>query len=109
VVEDGRALGTLVPERRMFKASQEVLSHVAIRRSLKEDLYVVLAGVDEQTNKAVIQIFINPLVNWVWIGGHILLLGTLLALIPSRTEREMAQIRQAEELAIASQDMGSEQ
>jgi cytochrome c-type biogenesis protein CcmF len=100
VTKDGRALGTMDPERRFFKASQEVTSHVTIRASLAEDLYVVLADRDPDSGKAVIQAFINPLVAWVWIGGMVVLFGTLLALIPSRVEREMAQIRQAREGAL---------
>jgi len=104
VVKDGRALGTIDPERRLFKASQEVTSRVAIRSTLAEDLYVVLAGDDQESGKAIIQVFINPLVAWVWIGGVVMLLGTLLALVPSRVEREMAQIRQAPEEALAVED-----
>ncbi len=99
VVKGGYALGTLEPERRLFKASQEMLSHVALHSTLAEDLYVVLAGQDQQTNKAIIQVFINPLVAWVWIGGAVLFLGTLLALVPSRVERELAHLRQQQEEA----------
>src|SRR5579863_10213157 len=104
VTENGHALGTIDPERRLFKASQEMTSHVAIRTSLKEDLYVVLAGQDPETNKAIVQVFINPLVVWVWIGGIVVFLGTLLALIPSRVEREMAQVRQGPEEAVEVRD-----
>ncbi|MGH9352351.1 MAG: heme lyase CcmF/NrfE family subunit, partial [Terriglobia bacterium] len=96
VLKDGKAYATVSPQRRFYKASQQPISHVAIRRTLKEDLYVVLAGRDPGTNKAVIEVFVNPLVVWVWVGGIIMVLGTLIALIPSRVEREMAQIRNAQ-------------
>ena len=100
VVKDGKALGTVKPEKRLFKASQESISHVALRPSLAQDLYVVLAGDDEDTGKALIQVFINPLVGWVWIGGFVVFLGTLLAMVTSRIEREMAGIRRPVEEAI---------
>ncbi len=93
-IKDGRALGTMHPEKRLYKASREPISHVSIRKSLAEDLYVVLADQDPESGKAVVQVFVNPLVMWVWIGGAVVFLGTLLALVPSRVEREMAQIRQ---------------
>lgn len=96
VLKDGKAFTTLTPQRRFYKASQQPISHVAIHQSLAEDLYVVLAGRDQGTGKDVIEVFVNPLVDWVWIGGAIMVLGTLLALIPSRAEREMAQIRQVQ-------------
>jgi cytochrome c biogenesis factor len=43
---------------------------------------------------------VNPLVIWVWIGGVVMFLGTLLALVPSRVERAMAEIREAREGAM---------
>ncbi|MGH9407003.1 MAG: heme lyase CcmF/NrfE family subunit [Terriglobia bacterium] len=96
VLKDGKAYASVEPERRFYKASQQPISHVAIRRSFLEDLYVVLAGQDPGTGKAVIEVFVNPLVVWVWIGGIVMVLGTLIALIPSRVEREMALMRQAQ-------------
>ncbi len=95
VTKAGQALGVVEPERRFYKASQQPISNVAIRTSLAEDLYVVVAGQDPESGKAVVEVFVNPLVAWVWIGGVVVLLGTLLALVPSRVEREMAEIRQA--------------
>jgi cytochrome c-type biogenesis protein CcmF len=107
VTRGGHALGTIDPERRLFKASEEMTSHVAIRTSPKEDLYVVLAGQDPETNKAIVQVFINPLVVWVWVGGIVVFLGTLLALVPSRVEREMALIRPDSEEAVEVRDLES--
>ena len=97
VTKNGRALGTLDPERRLYKASQEPISHVAIRSSLAEDLYAVVGGADSDTGKAIVEVFVNPLVAWVWIGGVVMFLGTLLALVPSRVEREMAEIKRQRE------------
>jgi cytochrome c-type biogenesis protein CcmF len=59
---------------------------------------------DPDTGKAIIQVFVNPLVMWVWIGGVVVLLGTLLALVPSRVEREMAELRSAQELTAQASD-----
>ncbi len=106
VTKNGLALGTLDPERRFYKASQQPISHVAIRSSLAEDLYVVLAGQDADTGKAIIQVFVNPLVGWVWIGGLVVFLGTLLALVPSRVEREIAEARRAPEATVEEKRVG---
>jgi cytochrome c-type biogenesis protein CcmF len=73
---------------------------VSIHPTLAEDLYVVLSGQDQDTGKAVIEVFVNPLVMWVWIGGVVMVLGTLLALVPSRVEREMAEIRRTQDVAV---------
>jgi cytochrome c-type biogenesis protein CcmF len=55
---------------------------VAIRRGVMEDTYVVLAGYDLATQRADLDLHINPLVNWVWFGFGILALGTGIALLP---------------------------
>jgi len=109
VIRDGRALGLMEPEQRFYTASQQATSHVAIRTSAREDLYVVLAGQDPDSKKAIVQVFINPLVMWVWVGGAVFLLGTLLALVPSRVEREMAEMRRQHEEAVEIQELGSEE
>jgi cytochrome c-type biogenesis protein CcmF len=78
---------------------------VTIHSTLAEDLYVVLAGRDQETGKAIIEVFVNPLVAWVWIGGGVFLLGSLLAMVPSRVEREMAIMRQSQEVVIQATDV----
>ena len=85
-------IGILTPERRFFKASREAATIVAIRSSLAEDLYVVFGGRDEESGKAILEVYVNPLVAWVWIGGLVILLGTLLALFPSVGERRAARM-----------------
>jgi cytochrome c-type biogenesis protein CcmF len=100
ITKGGKPLGSLTPDRRFFKASEQPTSHVAIRSAFSEDLYTVLAGQDPDSGKAVVEVFVNPLVRWVWIGGFVMFFGTLLALVPSRAERQMAEIRQAQEVAV---------
>jgi cytochrome c-type biogenesis protein CcmF len=57
---------------------------VAIYSTLKEDLYVVFAGINPQNDLPTIHVFINPLVKWVWWGGMVVVMGTLVALLPNR-------------------------
>jgi cytochrome c-type biogenesis protein CcmF len=51
---------------------------------MTEDLYVVLAGWegDGPAARVSVAVFINPLVNWIWIGGFMLLFGTVVSLWP---------------------------
>ena len=37
--------------------------------------------------KPILQVFINPLVSWIWIGALTLVFGTLVALVPSKVKR----------------------
>ena len=81
--KNGQPIATMMPEKRMYKTSQQPTSEVAIRSRLSEDLYVVLAeaGAD---GGAFLQVFLNPLVNWIWLGGLVMALGTGIALVPNR-------------------------
>jgi cytochrome c-type biogenesis protein CcmF len=72
------------PERRFYKASRQPSTEAAIRPRINEDIYVVFAGMDEDQRHAVINVHINPLVNWIWVGGFIVIMGTLIALVPSK-------------------------
>jgi len=47
-------------------------------------LYVVYAGRTPDTNVPVIHAYLNPLVKWIWFGGIVLVLGTILAMFPDR-------------------------
>ena len=83
VFRNDKPVFLLTPEKRYYFASEQPSSEVAIARQLREDLYVVHAGYNEEQTKAVVQAYVNPLVAWVWIGGLVLVLGTLICLLPA--------------------------
>jgi len=84
VMKDKKPVMMLYPERRNFPANQESGTMVAIYSTLREDLYVVYAGMNPQNNLPTIHVFINPLVKWVWWGGMVVVMGTIVALLPNR-------------------------
>lgn len=84
VMKGNRQIMLLYPERRFFQANQESGTMVAIHSTLKEDLYVVYAGRTPDKQTPVIHAYLNPLVKWIWLGGAIVVLGTILALLPNR-------------------------
>jgi len=84
---DDRPIGEVTPQRQYDLGTQQSVSEVAIRYGVWEDLYVVMASWDSD-DTAVIQVKVNRLVTWLWIGGALLLLGALWALSPgSRRNR----------------------
>jgi cytochrome c-type biogenesis protein CcmF len=84
VMKNKKPVMMLYPERRNFPANQESGTMVAIYSTLREDLYVVYAGMNPQNNLPTIHVFINPLVKWVWWGGMVVVMGTIVALVPNR-------------------------
>ena len=86
IFRDGEEIGSMYPAKWFFhgRESEPPTTEVAIRRTLAEDLYIVLAAFDVATQEVSLQLVVNPLVNWVWLGFGILALGTGVALLPER-------------------------
>ncbi|MGH7819125.1 MAG: heme lyase CcmF/NrfE family subunit, partial [Candidatus Binatia bacterium] len=87
VFRGGEKLGTLHPEKRFYKRPEQPTTEVSIRKSLREDVYVVLGALDPETGLATFQAFLNPLVSWLWIGGAVMALGTAIVMTPTPAER----------------------
>ncbi|ADD67133.1 cytochrome c assembly protein [Denitrovibrio acetiphilus DSM 12809] len=75
VFKDGKKLYTLAPERRFYDKNQEAFAEVAIRSSLKGDLYLILSSYSKNENYVGIQAVYQPLIAWVWIGCIVMVLG----------------------------------
>ena len=85
--------GVLSPSRDYYRAHpSQPRSEVGVLRSLGEDLFVVLGDVEPDTGRAVLKVQINPMVTWVWVGGVLLVLSALLALVPVRAFRSLLML-----------------
>src|SRR5450759_2972957 len=85
VFQGDTLIGALEPARWFFaKHEEEPTTEVAMRRATGEDLYVVLAAYEVETQNATYAITINPLVNWIWMGFAVLAFGTAITLLPER-------------------------
>jgi cytochrome c-type biogenesis protein CcmF len=100
VMRDGQPMMMLYPERRFFPANKESGTMVAIYSTLREDLYVVYAGQSPETDAPVIHAYLNPLVKWIWLGGVVVVLGTIVTLLPNR--RAVLALAGAQQPAVAS-------
>ncbi|MBD3385864.1 heme lyase CcmF/NrfE family subunit [candidate division KSB1 bacterium] len=69
---------TLFSEK-IFHRNYQPVTEVGIYSNLREDVYIILAKSDEENQRITASILINPLVLWMWIGGAVMVLGTLLA------------------------------
>jgi len=80
--KDGALLEVLAPELRFYPKNKETTTEVALRMGQREDVYLVLAGIDETGAKASFKIFINPLQVWLWYGAIIMVLGGVIVAVP---------------------------
>jgi cytochrome c-type biogenesis protein CcmF len=77
------------PARTRFLASGQAVSTPSVRVGLDRDVYLTLIRPPETDGgDAVIGLAIQPLVNWMWIGGGVMGLGTLLAAWPGDRRRK---------------------
>jgi cytochrome c-type biogenesis protein CcmF len=81
-IRDGdRMLGTMTPNRAYYRGFENQSStSVAIRTNALEDLYIVLGNWDSKG--ATFLLAVNPMVVWLWIGGAIVLVGTIFTMWP---------------------------
>ncbi len=88
-------LGELHPRIDYYPDSQQNMTIPGERATMRDDLYVLLVDWQPATaNGATFKVFVNPLVNWLWIGALVFLLGILIAAWPDREAEILpAQIR----------------
>ena len=85
VYRGGKKIKQLAPEKRFYVASQTSSTMVAMHSTLASDLYVIYEGKNPDTDRPIIKVFLNPLMNWIWIGVLIVVMGTFVALVPNMT------------------------
>ena len=93
VYKEGQFVGELYPRRDFFLESQQPVTIPGVRSTWEDDFYILL--IDWQvisTQNATFKIYRNPLVNWVWFGGIVFVLGTLVAAWPEK-EPELVRIQ----------------
>jgi cytochrome c-type biogenesis protein CcmF len=81
-------LGVLTPEIQRRSGYNKWVTEVAIRYGLWDDLYVIMAWAEDD-GTAILQIMVNRLVTWIWIGGGVLFIGSLIALWPDRRRPDL--------------------
>ena len=89
VRRNGQPIAMMEPAKLFYKRLQQPATAVAIRSTPAADLYVVLAGIDDQSGLATFQVFLTPLVFWLWAGGLIMALGTVIVMWPNVRERAL--------------------
>lgn len=82
--QGGQPIGQLQPRRDFFVTQQQPSTIAAVYSTMAEDVYVLLVGWEEiGLNNSTFKIYINPLINWAWIGGVVMIIGTLIAAWPA--------------------------
>ena len=93
VIKEGKDVVSLHPEKRIYfhrnpnPDRRQPHSELSLHSTWREDVYSVFGGIDPDKELLTIKIMVNRLVRFVWLGGYLLLLGTVIALWPARRSR----------------------
>jgi len=83
VFHGGDEVGVLSPALKFFPTQQSPVGRAVHRSSISDDIYLILSGFSElDKNQATLKVLVRPLVVWIWIGGFVIVLGTLVAILP---------------------------
>jgi cytochrome c-type biogenesis protein CcmF len=101
VYRDGKLVDELYPRKDFYYASQQPMTIPGVRSTLEDDFYVLLVGWEPIAQQgATFKVYHNPLVNFVWFGGFVFILGTLVAAWPDQ-DPEPAKIRRRAQPSMA--------
>jgi cytochrome c-type biogenesis protein CcmF len=90
VFHNGNDEGILNPALKFFPTQQSPIGRAVHQSSLSEDIYLILSGFsDLERNQATLKVLVRPLVIWMWIGGFVIALGTLICILPMGKTREV--------------------
>jgi cytochrome c-type biogenesis protein CcmF len=91
VYEDGEYLGQLAPRIDYYYDSQQNMTIPGQRSTMRDDLYVLLVNWEPVgASGATFKIFVNPLVNWLWLGSFLFLAGVIIAAWPEKEAERVA-------------------
>jgi cytochrome c-type biogenesis protein CcmF len=89
VYRNGIYLGELHPRIDYYYDSQQNMTIPGQYPTLRDDLYVLLVDWQPVSSQgATFKIYVNPLVNWLWIGAFVFLFGLIFAAWPDRDPAE---------------------
>ncbi|WP_273699511.1 heme lyase CcmF/NrfE family subunit [Paracoccus sphaerophysae] len=94
VVRDGREIGVLHPEKRVYPVQAMPTTEAAIRSSFTGDVYVVI-GDPQQGGGWAVRTYIKPFAFWIWLGSGLMALGGLVSLSDRRWRVAAASRRTA--------------
>jgi cytochrome c-type biogenesis protein CcmF len=99
--KDGQLVRQLYPRRDFYFESQQPMNIPGLYSTLESDVYLRLVDWEPvSAQSATFKVYLNPLVNWVWMGGIVFILGTLVAAWPDRETVEIVETARVRGLRI---------
>jgi len=84
VAKNGNVIGQASPGQVSFFRQQQTKLNASVVVEPLHDVFVVFQGIDPETDLISMQVKINPLISWAWVGFVITIIGTAIAMYPKR-------------------------
>ena len=84
VAHGARPVDVLQPAKKFYPQEQSPIAYVDYRLGFIEDVYLVLGDFARDGSQATVKVQVNRMVSWLWLGGLVLTLGAVLAVLPDR-------------------------
>ncbi len=91
----------LLPEKRFYPVQQSVMTEAAIEAGFFRDLFVAL-GESLGGDAWAVRVHYKPFVRWIWLGGLLIAMGGLLAVLDRRYRRRAVADEAAPEPQVAA-------
>jgi cytochrome c-type biogenesis protein CcmF len=89
-VDGGKVYGPALHE---FPFATQAIGSPSVKTGVLDDVYLTLvAAPDSDGAAATISVIVQPLIVWLWIGGALMAMGTLLAAWPGRRRRPTSPV-----------------
>jgi cytochrome c-type biogenesis protein CcmF len=89
IEHDGDDLGVYAPSISSFPGTTQGIGTPSVKTGILRDVYLTLISSPSERGRITIGVGINPMVVWLWTGGGVIAIGTLLALSPSLRRRPL--------------------
>jgi len=101
--------GVFKPALSQFGSDGQAIGTPAIDSGFSQDVYLSLDSNPQGSRVAVIGVVVQSLVSWLWVGGGLMAVGTVMAAAPGRRRRPTEPASLSPELVLEHQELAFDQ
>lgn len=83
-MDGDRVRAVIEPRMNYYPTSQQPVPTPEVKSTLRGDIYLNLMAFKQDGSNVTVKVIWEPLVPWIWIGGFVLCIGAIIAVLPQR-------------------------